>query len=1613
MATDPSLIQAAAGAAPHLDPATIVAAAQAAATPMEAAGNAQAAGQYGNTTTLMNALIGQPVAQQHTLWQSYSPSEQQQLAAVGYKPPSDPQEMGKPGRGIFGDIGHVFGMAGDALGDVGHVVARAGGDVLNAAASPLRAVQHVFRAERWMMDQDQTSNQHGLAGLTGTWGLLNPASWARSWKSTMNGKSTFLPSAVRVIQEKYGDDPQLLHIAEQAASGIPTAQIVNGFPASQRDAINQKMQSPEFNAVVQEFNNAHITVGQSTVGEKFLNDHPLAGHLISGAMDAAADWNMDPMNKPLTALVTANRIKYAVSEGEAARYMISDGAEADAANSAVSSWSDYMNGKLELPQVSRSIDQAGTMLARGQLNAFRTTYARSLGRVTDQLVADGVDSAPKLREWIAGQSGMDALLSGKAARSSATIGGSVVIPHVTPIGWARDAFRGAMRTKLDDLIDKPHALSGVDITPDMLSDTNPLGIQPTGETPENLAQLADHKGFINNLKSTVRTLPGNATNRVLRLTRTLGQYTASVPAVDLSDANGFEQLRRTLLSSLPVKTVDQIGNFWVHGDVAQRFAITQGSVAQMLHYAGAFAADPEGSQKLMDAMDATYRNQAYAPLGIDKMADGSRTALLQSQLSDRVHLPSLTEVRKLALQGDFLGRAGVPLPFTGALSGALRAAGNAGRLSMSFWRPLMLARIGFPIRVALDENGNYMIRNGVMPMIRARAALHGYKGDIKALAKARDAAAALERGADPETVSWARSVASIVHKVPTAILSGVKNMRELGTATLAEHAWASIPAAQREGLTKSDYYRFADLMLQRHDAWTPMISAVHGAGGGYDQAEHLKNVMLDGKPVLFKLHGNGLWSESRASDDPGLFRAKWSKALDTYGSDPASRAVLENIDKHPDTQMRHALSIIESDDYAKARSAAVRSRTLPSGHIVGVDKNVTQAVANRDWARKIVAATNALVRGSDGNLIRPVVDEMLENRGSPAMDTLNAIDHHALPQTVIGPDVVPIHTTTKLLGGFMNHMAGLMDRLAREPNYLHAGTRAMKDLEPMVRALQGEGPHADALLGDLAVKRGIEALKPFIHSPELKTQFEVLHRTAAPFLFAQHQFLQRWGRTLLDNPAAIRKAMLTFNGLQTSGIVHNDSSGQASFYYPMSGAATDVLTHILSTFGFHSTLPVTVPFTGELKNTVPGFNNMAPSLGPFAAIPLHFLGNLDPGLHAFENTLNPLGANENYLGQVLPSTASRLIEVISGNGATMASMQLKAIQDAEATGHGLLDIARDNGHLVNGTPVPTAADKTQWLKQIKNWARVNMMMTAALGFVAPASPQQNFDPHNLDSRLQELLAEMPYNDAITEFLRENPGATPWTVSKSPSVGGGVLPAAASAGDWITSNLAFIQAHPQAAGWLIPRTTGNAPFDPNVYSEQIEYGLRNEDTPSQFLDEVSMAPSAQSYYQAYDQEQAAITAAGNNSSAKTQLRGQWDQWQAQFLALNPTFADYLNSGSKAVQRQQTIEDLNAALSDPALPKSPQTDNVRAMVQSLDDFTQTMIGLEGNYTSAATTERTNLKNAYIEWGTAQAQQAPDVSDLWNLLIRPSATEAASTYQTLVAPVVDNSTTAPTPA
>ena len=275
------------------------------------------------------------------------------------------------------------------------------------------------------------------------------------------------------------------------------------------------------------------------------------------------------------------------------------------------------------------------------------------------------------------------------------------------------------------------------------------------------------------------------------------------------------------------------------------------------------------------------------------------------------------------------------------------------------------------------------------------------------------------------------------------------------------------------------------------------------------------------------------------------------------------------------------------------------------------------------------------------------------------------------------------------------------------------------------------------------------------------------------------------------------------------------------------------------------------------------------------------------------------------------------------------------------------------------------------------------------------------------------MNELPYNDALAEFLKENPNANAYTVFASKSAGGAVLPASKAAGDWLNANSSFAQTYQLASGWLVPRTTGNAPFDPAVYREQIQYGMRDQVVPgwkdghSQFLDDVLNAPAAKTYYQSYQNEQAALKAAKGNYQQIQQIHASYDQQKAQFLAANPSFADKLTSSTAKATREQTIWQLEQALVDPNVPESPQTGHVREMVSRFVQYQQNDLALQGNTSATARAERTANRNSFEAWANSYATQHADVSDLWTTLLTPEVTDtsvglgSSQSAQALVSP------------
>lgn len=1540
-----------------LDPASVVAAGTTAASHEEAIGQAQATAQYGTMTKQVDLLKQMGVSEQRQVWNSVGQNTQAQLQALGYNPPPSHQQMQDSAvhSGVLGSIFHGLGEAWHAAtAGTGKVVSKA----MSIANYPLSVVQHGIRTGI-MADYDLA--MEGKQNDVGA--LFSPSLWARSWRQTQDGNKAFEPQIERQVQHQYGD--QTYNLAKQMAEGIPTADILKGFAkGKQQDIIHQMATDPELKRAVTTLQNAKLSLGRFVVGANFMTNNPVAGKLISGGIDAATDVLADPLQVGGKAAELYHAGQWGVT-GERV---------AEAASHNMTATEALMRND---SKTARWVTDVGNTIQHQGFGALVQRYP-FLGPAVDEIAQSGVTDADSFGKWVASKKGQSAILAGRAARTSH---GTIIMPHLSPFGLARVAAKDKLSGTINWLADATKKLPSEPLyQSDYEGLTGPHGLAADAHqviagdladaAPVDGNTVAEQKlGGIAKVVIAGPSAVARTVRRMTTLTADKGYLDLAHPA-DLSPEaagklSGIVNLRRMLSYSLPARDVNQLVDVYAKtDDLGKRFDIAKGAVAQMLHLAGAYST-PDGrgamaADTILEQMDKTFRGETYAPAGIDGMdqlAQGDKqvagkAALIDGQENTRIFLPSYREVRAAAKRSKFYFGLGMP-------------DGHLMDRFMNAWKAGVLLRPGFALRVSLDEILSDMLRNGLPSTVASRLALRAGKK-------------AFDTGED-ENPSWLhRAYALATDHLPEPIVSAIRTPAQAAGAILGDAAWRALRLADPT-VDRQTYMEAAE-HFHKHvwDALTPQLAAIAHAGGGYDESDNIVNILVDGhKPVPMRWKKNGSYSETTANDE--LFRHKWQYSLDQYARSKLVQSVLKDIDKTTRTQVKNVRTIIESDEFADTRRMFARAHRLPDGREVGVDATPGQAA--QDWARKVVAAVNTMVRTDDGkgtgDVIRPVVDEMIARGRAPDIETLEQIPANQLPKGAFGPELVPLtNNINRLTQKGFNSLSKIIDSVARKPHTLNAFAKAYRDLLPGMREIAGEGENAEELAAHVAAGRAMEAVKPFIHNPEIRSQFEVAHRTAMPFLFAQDQFAKRWVKTFVDSPSAIRRAQLGLNGLRTSGFVQKDQNGNDFFYYPGSQYVTNMLSHVLGAIGIHATIPLEVPFTGALNQIMPGINNpLAPSVGPVVAIPVKALADRFPEFQGTEQTLLQQGASGGYWQQILPTTLSRLVTAFSGNPNTsgeFSSAMMKAIQELEASGHGLPENA-------------TTAQKQQFLDRVTNWTRIMFFTKAALGFMAPASPSEQFDPKDFSGRLSTLLNELPYDQAISEFLKENPDATPYTVFMSHTTGGEQLPATAAAGAFVRQNKAFVDAYPQAAGWFMPRTTGNGTYDASVYRAQMQEGLRSFKNPMDFLNDIIMAPAAQEYYQVIDAEQAALNKVGTGAQA-SKIKAMVDRWKVGFLSANPTYADYLTSGAKATQRGQTIRQVEDALSDPNAPDTPQTGHMRDVLDAYEAFEQNYVSLEGQGSYTAKKSASQMEAMFINWGAQYTKDNPDVQDFWNVLIRP---------------------------
>lgn len=518
-------------------------------------------------------------------------------------------------------------------------------------------------------------------------------------------------------------------------------------------------------------------------------------------------------------------------------------------------------------------------------------------------------------------------------------------------------------------------------------------------------------------------------------------------------------------------------------------------------------------------------------------------------------------------------------------------------------------------------------------------------------------------------------------------------------------------------------------------------------------------------------------------------------------------------------------------------------------------------------------------------------------------------------------------------------------------------------------------------MAKIAHGRAFEDNIRFIDDHRIKSQFAENVRNLVPFYFAEEQFLKRWVRTIAYDPAGIRRVQLLKHGLDSIGFTKTDpQTGESYFVYPFSEQLNGLLGRVSQAiFGKDTVLPISVPMTGQVRYSMPGLDNRGmPQVGPLVAVPLSQLAHRLPELKDVEYAvLGERNASRGLFEQLVPTSIKRFVDAYSAKpetSAEMASTMISVIQIMEAEGLSPSDTATED-------------EVETYLDRVENWTRTLMYTKAVLGFVAPAPPSGEIDGKELSLEFRELLRDLPIDEALATFMRTNPDATPFTVFRTRTPSGAVIPTGKKTLDWLQSNNDLLADYPLGAPWIIPQENADDEFSAQAYNQQIALGVRERRLPAEMYAEIKFAKSAPTYFDTKDAYSEQISMArnlGDVNKARV-LEAEYGRWRTSFLAQNPVFSRELQSPDSKIRRQTIVTQLTDLIDDPRAKRRVDP-AVREVLNEYQIFQAQVEMLRFDRSSVASEQRAALRKNLFNWLEQYTRKNASARALYLRVIRP---------------------------
>ncbi len=1594
-------ILAAHNAAPVLDPNMVYGIAQTAPDVGTAVTNAQATAAYGTATTIANNLKSYPAAMQRQAWAGYTADQQQQLIAAGYSVPKVSHS------GLFSDITGAIGAAAHAIGTGLHdtgvstvvhdVVGKQSlvGGLLHDMNVPLQQVEHVVRASAlvgphtaaaekapiWSMQGLEDLGKGFTSGLPH---LVNPSDWAKAWDATKNGEHTYLPDTLRAIQSS--SDPADFAIAKQVADYANNPALVQkwlqAMPQAQAQATGDKIQNdPTVKGLITQLMASKMSIGRAAVGEQYQLDHPAAAKAVSGIIDGTFDFFGDPMNTGIAAIQGANDARYAITGADSIDKL--------------SQLPKVQNAALRIANYIGEHDAAGLAAEFPALKPMATT-----------LIKSGADTPDKFFEAMKQPVILNSFLAGEGGGISKA---GQAIPHIGVGHELSFTAKAATESTINWAQDKPFI----------------------GAAARTVSHVA-------NIMPVAKTLiPEEAKSLV-----TFGQV-ARAGGLDESYARELE-------------------NIYANGDVATQRNVWKGLLGTLADRTGIkdnpkLAAE---WQRLIDAADNNEAGRLYSMTAADHMLiSGTDTAsgILAGQVLDRGwEMPSslmlLAAKNKLTLGDKMLSvvnsdginsfmqngwkpmqllRLGFAPRVAGEeLAGALLRDGAGGvlkaRLAASSvgglanpddailpWHPLQ--HVWSTLADHLPESkvigagtnlSDFFAENLGDATRRAFRNVEGHFAGSEYTDMAKRMYTAFGDQMIPEEVSALHTNGLDRLETPENITKAIKNGRTIRVATMdtgnftgyvpTDPLYLKVFKKQLDEVATDPLGRVAlGSFSQGRDAQVQAVADYLASDSTL--AQRLRSVatrakqLPDGSMVGIDTtqeaalrdwankvvdHVNGL-----VTDHEGNTLLDMPSRLLSDGKGPT----VPELESIPTTRLPVAVKGPEM----------VEMSTTNSIYRGLLDRGFYQMVGRpMDWmARQPIFIHNAVLAQRELSGFADL--------GEAHMADL--IMERAMARTtpyIHNPEIKSMFATNmRNLMPFWFAQEQFYKRWARTFSYAPQAFRQAQLISQGIRHSglvhtddQGNEVFTYPLIGQLQQDVLLPALKHLGIDVTLPVMpgFSGDVTAATPGL--QHFGTPSFG-PLVSMPLKAVTRIFPELAPTTQKII-----GQA-------GASTPIWSDIVPTTisRLYETMVAQPNSSSQMASAMTQAMQYLDASGhglPQGPQGMIAPGNIDlsnrPVVHNPDGSISTVRSisfsDESGREILIPTVRVGLDRVMTND---------EAIAYYQQTGQflGVFDNAKDadaygvavHNQQANGTPLPgfaTSGDIQAYVNRVKNWARVTMLMRVAVGFTGPASPTINIDYHGYKAELAKLLSTpgMTLNNAVLTLVREHPDATAYTVFGSTTTSKATLPTTQATINFMDANAPFLDRYRQAGGWFVPQNAGK--YDSAAYTQQILMGMRQRKDPTTFLKDIAYTEAANIYFPSLDAYEKA-KGTGSNPA----LTAAWTTWQTNFENSHPIFTDVLNSSTAKADRAQIVTELGQALNDPAVPKGALTDSVRTLVTSLQAFQAAKLNLTGQPSAIA-----NLEDAFATWGAGFVGANPNISGLYDRIVRPEIGGKVAASQTL---------------